>query len=387
MKVAIAIDSFKGSLTTFQAGEAVEEAVKTVFPNTQVIVSPLADGGEGTMEAIVLSNGGQIHETIVSNPLGKKIKARYGIISQTQTAVIEMATAAGLTLIEPKERNPLYTTTYGVGEMILDAIHKGCRKFIVGIGGSATNDGGVGMLQALGFEFLDENGEQISYGAIGLKALTKIKVDKVVDAVKECEFIVACDVKNSLCGENGCSYVFARQKGGTDKTIPLMDAWIDNYATLTKEVNPNANKNAEGAGAAGGLGFAFFSYLNSKMCSGIEIVINETHLEEKVKEADIVVTGEGRLDKQSVMGKAPIGVAKLAKKYNKKVIAFSGCVGEEAELCNLEGIDAYFPILQKVCSLEEAMANQNAYNNLKATAIQVFRLLKVYQIENLTKRL
>ena len=259
--------------------------------------------------------------------------------------------------------------------MILDAINKGCRKFIVGIGGSATNDGGVGMLQALGFDFLDDKGQQVSHGAIGLKALKTIRIDNVNSNLKDCEFLVACDVKNPLCGENGCSSVFARQKGGTDKTIPIMDEWLKNYAKLTKEIYSFADQNTEGAGAAGGLGFAFLAYLRGKMQSGIEIVIKETNLESFVKDADIVVTGEGRLDKQSVMGKAPIGVAKLAKKYNKKVIAFSGCIGDGAEKCNSAGIDAYFPILQKPCSLEEAMNTDNAYSNLKAMATQVFKLI------------
>ena len=376
MKIVVAIDSFKGSLTTFQAGNAVAEAAKSVFADVEVSVCPLADGGEGTMEAIVMANGGKICEVDVGNPFGKKIKAAYGILPQRKIAIIEMATAAGLMLIPLEERNPLYTTTYGVGELILDAIAKGCRKFIVGIGGSATNDGGVGMLQALGFEFLDENGQQISYGAIGLKSLKRIKTDKVVSAVKECEFLIACDVKNPLCGKNGCSFVFARQKGGTDETIPMMDDWMHRYAELTREIYPFIDENTEGAGAAGGLGFAFLAYLNGKMDSGIDIVITETNLETRIKDADLVITGEGRLDGQSVMGKAPIGVAKLAKKYDKKVIAFSGCLGEGVEACNAEGIDSYFPILQKPCSVEEAMTYDNAYQNLKATAKQVFRLIR-----------
>lgn len=377
MKVAIAIDSFKGSLTTFQAGQAVAEAVKTVYPTAETIVSPLADGGEGTLQAIISANNGELCEVVVSNPLGLRITATYGVIPQRQTAVIEMATAAGLTLLPEKDRNPLYTTTYGVGEMILDAIKKGCRKFIVGIGGSATNDGGVGMLQALGFEFLDENGCQILNGANGLKTLKEIKDDKVISEVKDCEFLVACDVKNPLCGENGCSYIFARQKGGTDETIALMDQWMKGYAELTHAVYPMANPEKEGAGAAGGLGFAFLAYLGAEMRSGIDIVIHETGLENHIKEADIVVTGEGRLDAQSVMGKAPIGVAKLAKKYDKRVIAFAGCIGSGATACNQEGVDAYFPILQKPCTLNEAMQTDTAYQNLKATAEQVFRLIKI----------
>lgn len=376
MKVTVAIDSFKGSLSTFEAGEAVASGVRAVYPDAQVDIRPIADGGEGTTEAIIAATSGNMQEAIVTDPLGEKIRGVYGIIPERKTAVIEMAAAAGLTLIESDRRDPLYTTTYGVGEMIADAIGKGCRKFIVGIGGSATNDGGVGMLQALGFEFLDKDGKQVPFGAIGLKTIEYIKTDKRIKALSECEFKVACDVKNPLCGFNGASYVYAKQKGATAETIPQMDEWLQRFAALTKRVFPEADENAAGAGAAGGLGFAFLSYLPSKTYSGIELVMQETGLESYIKNADIVVTGEGRLDGQSVMGKAPVGVAKLAKKYEKTVIAFSGCVGDNAAACNENGIDAFFPILQKVCTLDEAMQTKNAAANLQATATQVFRLIK-----------
>jgi glycerate kinase len=220
-------------------------------------------------------------------------------------------------LLSTEKRNPLYTTTYGVGELIMDAIKRGCKKFIVGLGGSATNDGGVGMLQALGFDFLDEGGKQISYGAVGLKSLKKIRTDNACKDLKDCTFLVACDVTNPLCGNNGASYVIASQKGSPQEDIPQMDAWMENYATLTKEIYPKTDKNMAGAGAAGGLGFAFFAYLNAEMRSGIQTVIEETGLEDLVKNADIVITGEGRLDRQSVIGKAPVGVAKFAKRYGK----------------------------------------------------------------------
>ncbi len=378
-KIVVAIDSFKGSLSTFEAGKAIEEAVKEVYKNVEVKISPIADGGEGTVEAIISANNGEIVRTVVSNPLGEKIEAIYGIIPHTKNAIIEMSAAAGITLIKDDERNPLNTTTFGVGEMIMDAISKGCRKFVIGIGGSATNDGGVGMLQALGFEFLDKNGKEVLLGAKGLKDIAVIRTENAVKELKECHFCVACDVKNILCGENGCSAIYGPQKGATPEMIKDMDLWLGNYAQLTREVIPNADPNSSGTGAAGGLGFALLSYLNASLMSGIELVMKETDLESYIKDADLVVTGEGRLDGQSYMGKAPIGVAKLAKKYGKPVIAFSGCVTDDASVCNEYGIDAFFPIVRKPCTLDEAMNIDNAYKNLRDTACQVFRLVKIHE--------
>lgn len=371
MKIVIAIDSFKGSLTSLQAGNAVKEAVLRLKSDAQVLVKPLADGGEGTVEA--LGEDSQIIMKTVSGPLFKPVTAKYCILKDTNTAVIEMAAAAGITLIS--ERNPLETTTYGVGELIRDAIERGCRQFVIGIGGSATNDGGTGMLAALGYEFLDKNNEKIPLGAKGLKNLHSIKTDRVMPQLQECSFKIACDVTNPLCGENGCSAVYGPQKGATPEMIADMDSWLAQYAELAKTVSCKADRNAPGAGAAGGLGFAFLAFTNAVLQSGIETILEEIHLEEDIKYADVVVTGEGRLDGQTVMGKAPIGVARLAKKYYKKVIAFSGCVTEDAEICNQHGIDAFFPILRGITTLEEALEPDYAYQNLKATAYQVFRLL------------
>ncbi len=376
MKVVVAVDSFKGSLSTFQAGEAVSVGVKRVFPEAKVEISPLADGGEGTVEAIVSARGGMMRQVTVHNPLGKLIQSEYGMVEQTKTAIIEMAAASGITLIEESERNPLVTTTYGVGELILDALEQGCRKFVIGIGGSATNDCGVGMLQALGFEFLDKNGNSVGYGANGVEQIAVIRTEKVNPALKECVFRIACDVKNPLCGELGCSAVYGPQKGATPLMVKQMDGSLARFAELTKTVNPDANPDYPGAGAAGGLGFAFLSYLNGKLTSGIDLVIKETGLEDLVKDADVVVTGEGRLDGQSYMGKAPIGVAKLSKQYGKTVLAFSGCVTKDAVKCNEHGIDAFFPIVRTPCTLEEAMDIENAFANLSDTVEQVFRLLK-----------
>ena len=375
MKAVIAIDSFKGSLTTFQSGQAVVEGIKTVYPEAETFVCPIADGGEGTLDAVINATGGKLISLEVCGPIGDKIKAQYGV-TPDGIAVIEIAAAAGITLVRPSERNPLKTTTYGVGELIRNAIQNGYRKFIVGLGGSATNDGGVGMLQALGFEFLTSQGENIPLGGAGLALLSEIRVENAMPELKECEFLIACDVKNPLCGEQGCSAVYGPQKGGTAETLKEMDGWLVSYAKLTEELFGVGYQNVSGAGAAGGLGFAFLAYLGGKLSSGIELVMNVTNLEEKLRFADIVITGEGRLDGQTGMGKAPVGVAKLAKKYGIPVVAFSGAVTQDAGACNGAGIDAFFPILRTPCTLESAMDIQNAYENLKATAEQVFRLIK-----------
>lgn len=374
MRIVVAIDSFKGSLTSMQAGQAVKDAALKAFENAQVSVCPLADGGEGTVDALSAGLGGRKRTLAVTDPLGAPVEAEYCILSN-QTAVIEMAAAAGLPLVPEGQRNPMETTTYGVGELIKDAIAQGCRHFIVGIGGSATNDGGVGMLSALGYRFLDAVGKKIPLGAKGLETLRTVSVEGVLPELQDCTFRVACDVNNPLCGENGCSAVYGPQKGATPTDITRMNGWLASFAALTKNLFPDADESYPGAGAAGGLGFAFLAYTNASLEPGIQIILEETKLENLVCDADLVVTGEGRLDSQTVMGKAPIGVARLAKKYDKKVIAFSGCVAPGAEVCNDKGIDAYFPILRNVTTLEEALNPEIAYQNLTDTAYQVFRLL------------
>ncbi|MBR5596709.1 MAG: glycerate kinase [Lachnospiraceae bacterium] len=377
MKVVIAIDSFKGSLSSLEAGEAIKYGVLKVMPDAKVVVRPLADGGEGTIEALTFGMGGQVESVEVTGPLGEKVKCRYGILEESKTAIMEMAQAAGITLVPEAKRNPLNTTTYGVGEVIKDAIAKGCRNFIVGIGGSATNDGGIGMLQALGYGMLDKDGKQVPFGAKGLKEIVKITEEQVIPELKECSFRIACDVTNPLCGEFGCSAVFGPQKGADDLMIVQMDKWLAEYANLTSEKYEKANANYPGTGAAGGMGFAFLAYTNAVMESGIKIVLEETKLENYVKDADIVITGEGKLDSQTVFGKAPIGVAHIAKKYNKTVIAFAGAVTEDAIACNEHGIDAFFSILRNIQTIQEAMDVSNARANMVNTVEQVFRLLKI----------
>ena len=381
MKVVVAIDSFKGSLSSMEAGQAIEEGVKCVYQNAEVVVRPLADGGEGTVEALVEGMGGIFVNKEVTGPLGEKVEATYGIIESkddlSKTAIIEMSAAAGITLVPEESRNPMNTTTYGVGELILDAIERGCRHFIVGIGGSATNDGGVGMLQALGYDFVTQEGKAISYGGNGLRELVSIEESNVHPTLKECTFKVACDVTNPLCGENGSSAIFGPQKGATPEMVQELDQLLLHYAELSKGINANADRFYPGTGAAGGMGFAFLTYTNATLESGIQIVLTETKLEELIATADFAVTGEGRLDGQTALGKAPIGVASLAKKYQKKVLAFAGSVTPDAKECNQHGIDAFFPILRGVVTLKEAMNKEVAHQNMVDTVEQVFRVVEM----------
>ena len=377
MRAVIAIDSLKGSLSSIEAGQAIAEGIRKADAKADVVIRPLADGGEGTVEALVCGMNGTLQHVKVTGPLGESVVCEYGIIAETKTAVIEMSGAAGITLVPDAKKNPLYTTTYGVGEVIRDAIEKGCRRFIVGIGGSATNDGGIGMLQALGYGFLNKDGQQVPFGAIGLKELETITDTYVLPELAECEFKIACDVTNPLCGENGCSAVYGPQKGANPSMIMEMDKWLRYYAALAREKFPKANPNEPGTGAAGGLGFAFLTFTNAVLESGIKIVLEETKLESFVKDADVVVTGEGRLDFQTAMGKAPVGVAGLAKKFDIPVLAFAGSVTKDATECNKNGIDAFFPILRGISTLEEAMKPENAKQNLTDTAEQAFRLFNI----------
>ena len=366
MKVAIAIDSFKGSLSSLQAGNAAAQGIHRVDPDVKTVVRTLADGGEGTVQALTEGLGGKFVSVPVTGPAQKTVSCTYGIIEQAQTAVIEMSGAAGITLVSDTERNPLYTTTYGVGEVIQDAVLRGCRHFIIGIGGSATNDGGIGMLRA--------EGKQVPFGAVGLESLTAITTDHVLPELSECTFRIACDVTNPLCGSNGCSAVFGPQKGADAVMIKRMDTSLASYAALCQKTFPNVDAEIPGTGAAGGLGFAFQTFLSASLEPGIQIVLDETRLRDDVRDADLVITGEGQLDGQTVMGKAPIGVAKLSKEYGKPVLAFSGCVTKDASACNAAGIDAFFPILRSVVSLEEAMDVKNAAENMTDTVEQAFRL-------------
>lgn len=375
MKVVIAIDSLKGSLSSMEAGMAIKDGILAAKPDAEVIVKPLADGGEGTTDALIEGMNGERIDLTVTGPLHTPVDAYYGYLKDTNTAVMEMASAAGITLVPDSEKNPLLATSYGVGEMINDAIQRGCRNFIIGIGGSVTNDGGIGMLKALGVRFLDENGEDAGEGGQALAKVARIDVSGMNPLLKECHIQVACDVNNPLCGENGSTYVYGPQKGVTEDMKKTLDEAMAHFARVTSETLENDYMNTPGAGAAGGLGYAFLAYTGAALTPGIELILDAVGLEEELSGADVVVTGEGRLDFQTAMGKAPVGVARLAKKYNAKVIAFAGSVTKEATACNKEGIDAFFPILRGVCTLAEAMDPVAARNNMTATVEQVFRLL------------
>ena len=375
MKVVVAIDSFKGSLTSIEAGMAAKEGILKAHPDANVVVKPLADGGEGTTDALIAGLGGERIDLTVTGPLGTPVNAHYGYLAEKNTAILEMAAAAGIILVRESEKNPLTATTYGVGEMILHAINKGIRNFIIGIGGSATNDGGIGMLKALGFTFLDKDGQDTGEGGQALAKVASVRLSDNAELLSQCNFKIACDVTNPLCGFQGATYIYGPQKGVTSEMLPVLDAGMENYAKVTSQTIGKDNMNASGAGAAGGLGFAFLSYLNGELTPGIQLILNAVHLEDEMKNADVVVTGEGRLDHQTAMGKAPVGVAKLGKKYGAKTVAFAGSVTKEAVACNEAGIDAFFPIVRGISTLSEAMDPATAKANMAAAVEQVFRLL------------
>ena len=378
MNIVIAIDSFKGSLSSIEAGNITAAAIRDILPEASTQVFPLADGGEGTVDALTAGFGGRIVKTEVTGPLGDKIMSRYGFIETSHTAIIEMADAAGITMVPREKLNPLHTTTYGLGELILHAVENGCRSFIIGIGGSATNDCGIGMLSALGIRFTRADGSDAGIFGRSLADIASIDNSGLNPIIKECTFRIACDVTNPLYGEKGCSAIFGPQKGATPEIVKAMDTAIHALADNIKEQLGIGDASAPGTGAAGGLGYAFRTFLPAALEPGISLVLDAIHLEDALKTADIAITGEGRMDLQTAMGKAPVGVASLAKKANPAVrtLAFCGCATADAEAVNDSGIDAYFPILHEVVSLDEALRQENAERNLRQTVHQVFRLLK-----------
>lgn len=399
-KIVVAMDSFKGSLTSLEAGNAVRDGILENYPDFDVQIFPVADGGEGTVEALTFAKEHVQTRTIsVTGPVGTEVPVWYTIYEQAgeRTAVLEMAQAAGLPLVPEEKRNPMHTTTYGVGEMIRDAITCGCRKFILGIGGSATNDAGIGMLQALGFHFMDEEGREVGYGAEGLAHVRAITTEDVMPELASCTFRIACDVTNPLVGAQGCSAVFAPQKGADAKMVQEMDAAMNRYADIVEDMyrkNPTlmenqqtgydeAGKNVDkndrqshdknrmtpGAGAAGGLGYACLMFLHAVLKPGIDIVLDEIQIAQAIKTADEVITGEGKLDAQTLMGKTPIGVARIAKSYKVPVYAFAGCFGADVQACIDSGVFAECYAASVTSTEEEkrlAMEKTQAYANLKA---------------------
>ena len=421
-KILVAVDSFKGSMTSLEAGNAIKKGIKSILPDTEVRVRPVADGGEGTTDALIYGRDGVSRERCyVTGPLGDRITAEYTIYNAAdgRTAVMEMAAAAGLPLVPENRRDPMHTTTYGVGEMINDAVSKGCERFIIGIGGSATNDGGIGMLQALGFSCLDAD------GAAGLGVLERIVIpgkmlvrknsselavadpvdtpivgtaaisgagavdescvddDDFASRLSRCTFSIACDVTNPLVGELGCSRVFAPQKGADAEMVEIMDGYMKNYADVVeRSAEGKSDRNTPGAGAAGGLGYAFLMFLGGKLMPGIDIVLSEIGLEADVEWADTVITGEGRIDAQTMMGKTPAGVARLAKEHGKYVIAIGGCLGDGAENCVKEGLFNECYAVNNVLGIDDsdseqvrtAMKPENAAANLTTCAAKITEL-------------
>ncbi len=379
MKIIFAIDSFKGSLSSMEAGRAAERGAKAIYPDAQTVVLPVADGGEGTVDALIAGLGGETVYLTVTGPLGEPVQAKYGVVPGRSLAVMEMAQAAGLTLVPETKRNPLNTTTFGLGEMIRDAAARGCREFIVGIGGSATNDGGLGMLCALGAHFYDAQGKDVGIYGRDVEKVKRMDLSSFDPVLADCRFRVACDVNNPLCGERGCSAIFGPQKGAAPEIVARLDAALAKFADCAADALGEDHSAEPGAGAAGGLGFAFRSFLGGSLRPGIEIVLEAVELARHAQGADVVVTGEGRMDAQTAMGKAPSGIAAIGKAADALVVGLCGSMGSGAEECNASGIDAIFPILTAPVTLAQAMEPEAAALNMERTARQVFSLIKSLQ--------
>ena len=353
MKIVVAPDSFKGSLTAVEVSDAIGQGVREIFPEAEIVKIPMADGGDGTVQCLVNATGGEILKEKVTAPLGDEVLASYGILGDKKTAVIEMAEASGLTLVPENKRNPLITTTYGTGQLIKAGLDQGCRKMIIGIGGSATNDGGAGMLQALGVKLLDREGKEIGLGGGELKKLNRIDISNLDNRRSDTKVLVASDVNNPLCGPKGASKIYGPQKGATPGMIKKLDESLAHFAKLVKRDLHKDIKDTPGAGAAGGLGASLMAFLNAELRPGIEIIIEIVKLEQAIKDADLVITGEGKIDSQTIYGKTPIGVAKIAKKYNISVIAVAAIISDDADIVHQHGIDYLVKVSEPPMSLTE----------------------------------
>ena len=375
MKIVIAPDSYKESLSVLQVAQAVEAGFREVFPEAEYVLVPVADGGEGTVEAMVAATEGQLCSAAVTAPLGDTVQARYGLTGDGMTAVIEMAAASGLTLVPPADRNPLVTSSRGTGELIRAALDAGARRFILGIGGSATNDGGAGMVQALGARLLDAQGREIGPGGGALAALDRIDVSALDPRLAASHIEVACDVDNPLTGVRGASAVFGPQKGATPGMVAVLDENLARFARIVERDLCVTVDPVPGAGAAGGMGAAMLAFFGATLRPGIEIVTAAVGLDAHVRDADLVITGEGRIDFQTVHGKTPIGVARVAKRHGKPVIGIAGSLGAEVGVVHAHGIDAVFSVLGKPCTLDEAL--RDAAANVELTARNVAAVLRI----------
>lgn len=375
MKIVIAPDSFKESLTALEVAEAIETGFRKIFPHADYVKVPMADGGEGTVQSLADALRGRLVEAEVTAPLGNKTKACFAISGDGQTAVIEMAAASGLHLVPPEQRNPLKTTSFGTGELIKAALDLGVKNVILGIGGSATNDGGAGMLQELGVQLLDQNGAQLDFGGENLAHLHRVNLNLLDPRLSQTRFQVACDVDNPLCGEKGASAIFGPQKGATPEMVRQLDQALYHFSQIVERDLAMNIRDHAGAGAAGGMGGGLMILPNTQLKAGVQIVVETVRLAEHLKDADLVITGEGRMDSQSAHGKTPIGVAKTAKRFDKPVIAIVGCLREDYEVVYEHGIDTVFPILRQLGSLEDTL--KNGRENLISTAQNVARLYRL----------
>ncbi|EGT5186245.1 glycerate kinase [Cronobacter sakazakii] len=371
-KIVIAPDSFKESLSAMDVARAIEAGFREIYPQAHYVCVPMADGGEGTVEAMVAATGGQIITTPVTAPLGNKVDSFFGLLGDGETAVVEMAAASGLHLVPTAQRDPRITTSYGTGELILAALERGVKAIIIGIGGSATNDGGAGMMQALGARFLDGEGRELAPGGAALAGLERLDLSTLDPRLAQVSVTAACDVDNPLCGEKGASAVFGPQKGATPAMVTELDAALRRFGEQLEAATGKAIISAPGAGAAGGMGAALLGMLNAELRPGIEIVIESLGLAQAVRDADLVITGEGRLDSQSIHGKTPVGVARVAKQFQRPVVAIAGSLTPDYQIVHEHGIDAAFSVIDRIVTLQEAL--DNAERNLQVTARNVAAL-------------
>ncbi|XBS70598.1 glycerate kinase [Acerihabitans sp. KWT182] len=375
MKIVIAPDSYKESLSALEVATQIEKGFREVFPDAQYAKLPVADGGEGTVEAMVAATGGEIVKVRVTGPLGEKVDGFFGLSGDKKRAFIEMAAASGLELVPACDRNPLLTTSYGTGELIRSALDHGVKHCIIGIGGSATSDGGAGMVQALGAGLLDEQGKQIGYGGGELDKLSRIDISALDPRIRGCRFEVACDVTSPLTGDEGASAVFGPQKGATPAMIKALDDSLKNYARIIKRDLDKDVEHIPGAGAAGGMGAGLQAFCGAELRQGIEIVTEALGLDALVRDATLVITGEGRIDSQTIHGKVPIGVARVAKRYNKPVIGIAGSLTSDVAVVHEHGLDAVFSVIYQICTLEEAL--DNAAENVRMTARNIAATVKL----------
>jgi len=377
MKIVIAPDSYKESLSALEVATAIERGFREIFPSAHYIKLPVADGGEGTVDAMVAATHGRIVHVPVTGPLGERVEGFYGLSGDEQSAFIEMAAASGLERVAPAQRNPLKTTSWGTGELIRHALDVGVKHIIIGIGGSATNDGGAGMVQALGAALLDADDRPIGQGGGELANLARIDLHGLDKRLADCRIEVACDVTNPLIGTDGASAVFGPQKGATPEMIVSLDHALERYAQVIARDLDIDVVNLVGGGAAGGMGAALYAFCGAQLRQGIEIVTDALHLAEQVADADLVITGEGRIDSQTIHGKVPVGVASIAKRFNKPVIGIAGSLTADVGVVHEHGIDAVFSAIYTVCSLEDAL--KNASENVQMAARNIAAVLKAGQ--------